>query len=392
MIFLKEHIITPFDKNRWVVNTNDGIHLLINNETRKLLNIVVNCTDLGSATSQFNDEYSQNLSLNDFECLIVNKFSGSGILVNFESNLKKSYMSIKIPLLSSKLAGYVSQPFKHLFNPLIFWFSLMLYSTLLIFLSIKYFSFDFDSIRLLDLVSFSVLFYTSMLIHELGHIAACKYFKVKHGEIGFGFYLIFPVVYAQITNVWSLKKHHRIITNLGGVYLELFYASMISLFFLFTYNYVYLYVSLLIFIKTISELNPFIRYDGYWILSDLTDTPNLLLKSNEAVKAFFSKDKRSGLFMKEGFIWILIYGIMNVLIVGFYMCIILVNYWEDILDFPAKIITAFHELFLGSTESIITLISLRYLLIAGFYILLLKLGISLLARIPRKKSLEKNLA
>jgi putative peptide zinc metalloprotease protein len=126
-----------------------------------------------------------------------------------------------------------------------------------------------------------------MLVHEVGHIAACRKFGIDHGEIGFGFYLIFPVVYADVTKIWTLDKHKRTIANLGGIYLELVYASILTAIYLYTAEMVFLVASVFVFIKALTELNPFIRYDGYWVLSDLTNTQIYYLKQTVLLATYF---------------------------------------------------------------------------------------------------------
>ena len=44
----------------------------------------------------------------------------------------------------------------------------------------------------------------SSFFHELGHASACKYCGVKHGSIGLGLYLNFPVLYTDVTEIWKL--------------------------------------------------------------------------------------------------------------------------------------------------------------------------------------------
>ena len=60
----------------------------------------------------------------------------------------------------------------------------------------------------------------SSFFHELGHASACKYFGVRHGGIGFGLYLNFPVLYTDVTEVWKLKRGERCVVNLAGVYFQ----------------------------------------------------------------------------------------------------------------------------------------------------------------------------
>jgi len=46
----------------------------------------------------------------------------------------------------------------------------------------------------------------SLIIHEIGHATATASMGKRAKEIGFGFYIIFPVFYTDVTSVWSMKK------------------------------------------------------------------------------------------------------------------------------------------------------------------------------------------
>lgn len=59
-----------------------------------------------------------------------------------------------------------------------------------------------NAYSIIGLLAFVLL---SSFFHELGHASACKYFEVKHGGIGFGLYLNFPVLYTDVTEVWKLN-------------------------------------------------------------------------------------------------------------------------------------------------------------------------------------------
>jgi len=143
---------------------------------------------------------------------------------------------------------------------------------------------------------------------------------------------------------------------------------------------IYLLVSISIFIKCLLELNPFIRYDGYWILSDLTNVPNLLPKSKAFIKLFLKNKSLKQLGRKDRLI--VIYGIVNWLVIITYLLWLIQNIGFDILYFPERVFQAIIRL----TESLdLTLLSdlmtLESLLILGFYMLTLKIGIAITRRI-----------
>ena len=114
-----------------------------------------------------------------------------------------------------------------------------------------------------------------LFFHEFGHATACNKLGAEPGTIGFGFYLLSPVMFADVSDIWKLQKRERIIVNLSGIYVEIIIALFLTILYLLTNYTPVLIVSSLIIFRIIINLNPLLRYDGYWILSDLTSTHNL---------------------------------------------------------------------------------------------------------------------
>jgi len=138
-----------------------------------------------------------------------------------------------------------------------------------------------------------------LLFHELGHAAAAKYYGVKPKEIGFGFYLIFPVLYANVTEVWRLDKYKRIIVNLGGVYFQgLIHIGLIIYLCLFPeFNHaltiVFAFLYKINIVVILYALTPFFRNDGYWVYSDFFELPNLNKRANRFPKDLFLSFKHN---------------------------------------------------------------------------------------------------
>lgn len=115
----------------------------------------------------------------------------------------------------------------------------------------------------------------SMFLHELGHASACRHYECPHGPIGYGLYLIFPSFYTDVTKVWNLPRLRRTVVNLGGLYFQCIaavfaggyawlYGSQFWLRVMWVTNFMMLYT-----------LNPVLKLDGYWVLSDLSGLRNL---------------------------------------------------------------------------------------------------------------------
>lgn len=135
----------------------------------------------------------------------------------------------------------------------------------------------------------SVVAYATIIggvfFHELGHATAAARFGVAPKTIGFGFYLIFPVFFTDVTNVWRLDKRQRIVVNLAGVYFQLLFSSLlVGVFYLIPAAHglprtvIGAVLTTNIFVVFYS-LNPFLRNDGYWVYSDFFELPNLMGRS-----------------------------------------------------------------------------------------------------------------
>lgn len=129
----------------------------------------------------------------------------------------------------------------------------------------------------------------SSFFHELGHASACKRFGIRHGGIGFGLYLNFPVLYTDVTEVWKLDRLKRCVVNIAGVYFQLFLLILLLVAFRLTGNDVLRYLILVMNLGFLMTLNPFFKFDGYWLASDLLGVPNLRKRSRELLVYVFHR-------------------------------------------------------------------------------------------------------
>lgn len=122
----------------------------------------------------------------------------------------------------------------------------------------------------------------SSFFHELGHASACSYYGVKHGGIGIGLYLTFPVLYTDVNNAWRLPRTRRCVVNYAGVYFQCIIAILLIVAFYITGLPFLKYLLLMMNMGFAFVLNPFFKFDGYWLASDILGVPNLRKRSNEA--------------------------------------------------------------------------------------------------------------
>jgi hypothetical protein len=126
--------------------------------------------------------------------------------------------------------------------------------------------------------------YAALLLHELGHAAGCLRAGVKNGAIGVCVYILFPGLYTEVTESWKLPGRKRLIVDAGGIFMSLCAGTVALAIYLVTNNVIAGVMVLLCDITCAINLNPFVRMDGYWILSDLLEMPHLM-DMNKAVTA-----------------------------------------------------------------------------------------------------------
>lgn len=123
----------------------------------------------------------------------------------------------------------------------------------------------------------SLLFVTaiSVLFHEIGHAAACQFYGKEISRIGGGFYLFRPVMFADVSQIWSLEKTKRIKVSLSGIYFELVFVVLFFCIHFVIDSEMALFLGYLLLTQSLWNLNPLIRSDGYWIITDFLGVSNL---------------------------------------------------------------------------------------------------------------------
>jgi putative peptide zinc metalloprotease protein len=143
------------------------------------------------------------------------------------------------------------------------------------------------------------------VLHEFGHGLSCKHYGGECHEIGVMLLVFTPCLYCNVSDSWMLpSKWKRAFIGAAGMYVELVIASIATFIWWFSeqdslLNQLCLSV---MFISSVSTLmfngNPLLRFDGYYILMDLIEIPNLRQKSTEVLKRFMV-DKCLGIEQPE---------------------------------------------------------------------------------------------
>src|SRR5439155_6489290 len=110
----------------------------------------------------------------------------------------------------------------------------------------------------------------SAAFHECGHATACRYGGARPGVMGVGIYIVWPAFYTDVTDAYRLGKGGRLRTDLGGVYFNTIFILLTAGAYLLTGFEPLLLMIPLQHLEIVHQFLPFIRLDGYYIVSDLT--------------------------------------------------------------------------------------------------------------------------
>jgi len=144
-----------------------------------------------------------------------------------------------------------------------------------------------------EFFSFKTVFYlwaalgVVKVIHEFGHGLSCKTFGGEVHEMGFLFLCFSPAMYCNVSDAWTLpSKWQRMIISGAGIYVELMIAALATFVWWNTpgqpfVNYMALSLMVVCSVSTVVfNGNPLMRFDGYYVLADWLEIPNLRDRSN----------------------------------------------------------------------------------------------------------------
>ncbi|MCA9216012.1 MAG: HlyD family efflux transporter periplasmic adaptor subunit [Planctomycetales bacterium] len=134
------------------------------------------------------------------------------------------------------------------------------------------------------------------VLHEFGHGLSCKRFGGECHEMGVMFLVLTPCLYCNVSDSWLLpSKWHRAAIGAAGMYVELTLASIATFLWWFsdeasTINQISLSVMFICSVSTVLfNGNPLLRFDGYYIMSDLSEIPNLRQKSSKILQRYMAE-------------------------------------------------------------------------------------------------------
>ncbi|MBS0206525.1 MAG: hypothetical protein JSS49_26855 [Planctomycetes bacterium] len=145
-----------------------------------------------------------------------------------------------------------------------------------------------------NLIWLPVLLAAVKVLHELGHGLTCKRFGGECHELGAMLLVFTPTLYCNVSDMWMVRdKWQRIAVSAAGMWVEAVIASTCTLLWWFSAPGLFHSLCLnLMFICGVSTIvfngNPLLRYDGYFVLADWLEIPNLQQQSAATVRGWLA--------------------------------------------------------------------------------------------------------
>ena len=200
------------------------------------------------------------------------------------------YLFFRIPLLRPQhLLGRIAGHLDGLFRKQTLWAILLLSGCGLLIVLRQWDVFSrsvVDSISPEGLVGFALALVVGKTLHELGHALTATHFGVRVAHMGLAFVVMWPMLYTDVGESWKLQsRYQRLAVSSAGILTELALAGLATLGWALTdpgfMRTAFLYLATTSWVLSLAlNLSPFMRFDGYFILSDLLDFPNLHERSS----------------------------------------------------------------------------------------------------------------
>ena len=176
--------------------------------------------------------------------------------------------------------------------------------------------------RLWSLGSVALIWLTMAVVvalHEMAHGLTCHYFGGRVKDMGFLLLYFQLAFYCNVSDAWLFKeKYKRAWVTLAGGFFQLFVWSLAVIGWRVTaedvlINRIFFIIMVTAGVQFIFNFNPLIKLDGYYLLSDLVEIPNLRAKAFDYIKSLLTFREGSSEYSGREKRIFLIYGVCSVL-------------------------------------------------------------------------------
>ncbi|RRC98175.1 hypothetical protein [Amphritea balenae] len=199
-------------------------------------------------------------------------------------------LAIRIPLLDP---GQLLESLHRWLSPLMSRLGIFLWGIVIVAATLMVVSFGEDLTLAIqgDIFAFQNLFLmlpvfvVMKLVHEFSHALVVKHWGGEVHEMGISLLVLMPVPYVDTSAAWGFRnRYKRMLVGAAGIMAEMFFAAIALFIWLLVEPGIIQNLALNAFlIGTVSTFlfnaNPLLRFDGYYILQDLIEIPNLSSRS-----------------------------------------------------------------------------------------------------------------
>lgn len=145
------------------------------------------------------------------------------------------------------------------------------------------------------LLGYGVALLLAKTVHEMGHALVATRYGVRVAHMGVAFLVMFPMLYTDTGESWRLpSSRQRLAIASAGIGIELALAGICTLLWSLTPDGALrnglFFLATTSWVMTLAiNASPFMRFDGYFILSDLLDMPNLHQRSGALARVWLRR-------------------------------------------------------------------------------------------------------
>jgi len=154
--------------------------------------------------------------------------------------------------------------------------------------------YNFTDKTLLDFVQFWLLILVLGFLHESAHGLTCKHYGGEVHSMGLLFLYLAPCFYCDVTEIWiSATKMQRLATILAGIWIEMVFCGFAMIVWLNTqpgqwiHNFSYQMILITGLAVIVINMNPLIKLDGYYFLTESIGIPELKERSTAFLSGWF---------------------------------------------------------------------------------------------------------
>jgi putative peptide zinc metalloprotease protein len=152
-----------------------------------------------------------------------------------------------------------------------------------------------DSLTFEGFLSFAVALMLAKLLHEMGHAIVATHYGVRVAHMGVAFLVMWPMLYTDTGESWRLKNHwQRLHIAIAGIAVEATLAGLSMAGWALSppgaLKSAFFYLATTSLIMTIAlNMSPFMRFDGYYVVSDALNMPNLHERSGALARTWIRR-------------------------------------------------------------------------------------------------------